>query len=89
MRLVWSSRSQKFTGHAMTHKELSILCDVYQTLSPDFRQKQTSYVLQTLWQDLTSAVCWLTNMYLQLDENTLILIADNYYYRIAGNFGEH
>ena len=53
---MWSSRSQKFTGHSMTHEELSTLCDVYQTLSLDFRQKQTSYVLQTLWRDLTSEV---------------------------------
>lgn len=57
MRLLWSSRSQKFTGHSMTH---STLCDVYQTLAPDFRQKQTSYVLQTLWRDLTSNVCILS-----------------------------
>ena len=41
----------------MTHEELSTLCDVYQTLAPDYRQKQTSYVLQTLWRDLTSDVC--------------------------------
>ena len=44
LRLVWSSRNQKFTGLCMTHNELSTLCDVYQTLSPEFRQKQTSYV---------------------------------------------
>ena len=56
LRLVWSSRNQKFTGLCMTHNELSTLCDVYQTLSPNFRQKQTSYVLQTLWRDLTSDV---------------------------------
>ena len=63
MRLVWSSRSQKFTGHAMSHEQLTTLCDVYQTLSSDFRQKQTSYVLQTLWRDLTSEVCQITDVY--------------------------
>ena len=66
MRLVWSSRSQKFTGHAMTHEELTTLCDVYQTLKSDFRQKQTSYVLQTLWRDLTSEVCWAMNVHLHV-----------------------
>lgn len=54
MKLIWSSRDQKFVGHAMTHDEMSTLCDVYQTLHPDFREKKTSYVLQTLWRDLTS-----------------------------------
>ena len=48
MGLMWSSRSQKFTGHSMTHEELSTLCDVYQNLSPDFRQKHTSYVTNSL-----------------------------------------
>lgn len=38
----------------MTHDEMSTLCDVYQTLHPDFREKRTTYVLQTLWRDLTS-----------------------------------
>lgn len=54
LKLLWSSRSQKFIGHAMTHDELASLCDVYTTLSPDYRTKQTTYVLQTLWRDLTS-----------------------------------
>lgn len=62
MQLVWSSGSQRFSGHAMTHEELTTLCDVYQTLNSDFRQKQTSYILQTLWRDLTSEVCSLTDM---------------------------
>ena len=54
MKLLWNSRNQKFVGHAMTHDEMTTLCDVYQTLQPSFHQKRTSYVLQTLWQDLTS-----------------------------------
>ena len=53
MKLVWSSRNQKFIGHAMSHEELTSLCDVYKTLSPDYR-RQTSYFLQTLWRDFTS-----------------------------------
>ena len=32
--LLWSSRSQKFIGHAMTQEELAYLCDVYTTLRP-------------------------------------------------------
>lgn len=46
---MWSSRNQKFIGHCMSHDELSSLCDVYKTIDPEFRQKKTSYVLQTLW----------------------------------------
>ena len=54
MKLLWSSRNQKFIGHAMSHDELISLCDVYKTLSPEYRGRQTSYVLQTLWRDFTS-----------------------------------
>ena len=61
VRRVWSSRNQKFIDHCMTHKEFSSLCDVYKTIDPEFHQKKTSYVLQTLWQDLTSEVD-ITNM---------------------------
>ena len=38
----------------MTHDELASLTDVYTVLKPDYRQRQTSYVLQTVWRDLTS-----------------------------------
>jgi len=54
MKLLWNSRNQKFVGHAMNHEEMATLCDIYRTLQPGFRQKRTSYVLQTLWRDLTS-----------------------------------
>ena len=54
MKLLWSSQNQKFIGHAMSHDELTSLCDVYKTLSPDYRQRQKSYFLQTLWRDFTS-----------------------------------
>jgi len=56
MKPLWSSRDQKFIAHAMSHDEMSTLCDIYQMLHPDFRQKKTSYVLQTLSQDLTSDI---------------------------------
>ena len=54
MKLLWSSRSQKFIGHSMTHDELASLCDVYAVLQPEYSKRQTTYVLQTLWRDLTS-----------------------------------
>ena len=54
VKLLWSSRSQKFIGHAMTQEELASLCDVYTTLRPDYRKQQTNIVLQSLWRDLTS-----------------------------------
>ncbi len=36
MKLIWSSKSQKCIGHAMTHDELATLCDVYTVLKPDY-----------------------------------------------------
>ena len=30
------------------------LCDVYKTLSPNYRGRQISYFMQTLWRDFTS-----------------------------------
>ena len=60
MHLLWSSRNKKFISHAMTHEEMSTLCDVYQTLASDWLQEKTSYVLQTLWWDLTSSETLLT-----------------------------
>ena len=54
MKLLWSSKSQKFIGHSMTHDELASLCVVYAVLQPDYRKWQTTYILQTLWRDLTS-----------------------------------
>ena len=54
MKPLWSSCDHKFIGHAMSHDEMSTLCDIYQMLHPDFGQKRTSYVLQTLLRDLTS-----------------------------------
>ncbi len=53
-RLMWNSRSHQLVGLAMTHEELASLTDVYQLLDPDYRTKQTAYILQVLWRDLTS-----------------------------------
>ena len=40
---------------SLGHEEMGTLCDVYHTLSPDFCQRKTTYILQT-WRDLTSEV---------------------------------
>jgi hypothetical protein len=51
-RLLWNSRSQNIVGLSMNHSDLSSLADVYQMLS-DNQVKQTSYIMQFLWRDLT------------------------------------
>jgi hypothetical protein len=51
-RILWNSRSQTVIGLSMTHKEQSSLADIYQMLD-DTEVKQTSYILQFLWRDLT------------------------------------
>ena len=53
-RLMWNSRSHQLVGLAMSHQELASLTDIYQLLDPEYRSKQTTYVLQFLWRDLTS-----------------------------------
>ena len=47
-KLLWSSRSQKFIGHAMSHDHYA-MCTVLSG------KRQTTYVLQTLWRDLMSS----------------------------------
>lgn len=54
-RLMWNSRSQKIIGLAMSPEEMSSLHDAYQLINEDTATKQTSYILQFLWRDLTSS----------------------------------
>ena len=55
-QLVWNSRNQKLSGLAMKHNDLLSLNYVYQMLQqPHQTPKQTSYILQFLWRDLTSS----------------------------------
>ena len=54
-RLLWNSRSQTVIGLCMTHQEQSSLADIYMMLD-DTEVKQTSYILQFLWRDLTGMV---------------------------------
>ena len=43
--LLWSSRSQKIVGLAMTTEEQASLHDIYQTLDGTKSTQQTSYIL--------------------------------------------
>ena len=54
-RLMWNSRSQKIIGLAMSPDDMSSLHDAYQLVDEASASKQTSYVLQFLWRDLTSS----------------------------------
>ena len=54
-QLIWNSRNQKLSGLAMTNKDLSSLNDIYRILKQPESPKQTSYILQFLWRDLTSS----------------------------------
>ena len=53
-QLIWNSKSQTLSGLAMTSKDLSSLNDAYHILEQPDSPKQTSYILQFLWRDLTS-----------------------------------
>jgi len=54
-QLVWNFRNQKLSGLAMTEGDLSSLNDIYRILKEPQAPKQTSYILQFLWRDLTSS----------------------------------
>ena len=53
-QLMWNSRNQKLMGLAMTHDELASLLDIYKYINHS-QAEQTSYILQFIWQDLTSS----------------------------------
>jgi len=53
-QLVWNSRNNQLMGLAMTPKDLASLNDVYALLKNPEADKQTSYILQFIWRDLTS-----------------------------------
>ena len=54
-QLMWNSRNNKLMGLAMTSTDLISLNDIYLLLQRSEGSKQTSYVLQFLWRDLTSS----------------------------------
>jgi len=53
--LMWNSWSHRIVGLAMTVEAQTSLHDVFQFFDKDHRVKQTSYILQFLWRDLTSS----------------------------------
>lgn len=53
-RLMWNSRNQKIIGLAMTNEDMASLQDIYKLSDHDSRTRQTSYIMQFLWRDLTS-----------------------------------
>ena len=53
--LMWNSRSHRIIGLAMTEETQASLHDVFQLFDKDHRTKQTNYILQFLWRDLTSS----------------------------------
>ncbi|XP_065905179.1 uncharacterized protein [Dysidea avara] len=52
---MWNSRSHRIIGLAMTEETQASLHDVFQLFDKDHRTKQTNYILQFLWRDLTSS----------------------------------
>ena len=54
LNVQWNSRNDEFIGHAMTPHEMLTLHDVYEALETVDKTSKTSYVLQTLWRDLSS-----------------------------------
>ena len=53
-QLVFNSRSHQLVGLAMTPKDLASLNDTYAFPKSPEANKQTSYILQFIWRDLTS-----------------------------------
>ena len=53
--LIWNSRSHHLVGLAMSPEEQANLQDMFVIFDPTSRIKQTNYVLQFLWQGLTSS----------------------------------
>lgn len=53
-QLLWNSRNNALMGLAMSSKDQASLTDVYKALKDPDSSKQTSYILQFLWRDLTS-----------------------------------
>ena len=53
--LMWNSRNHRIIGLAMSSDDQSSLHDVFQLFDNDHRTRQTNYILQFLWRDLTSS----------------------------------
>ena len=53
-KIVWNSMNSTIRDYAMSPEELPWLHDVFMSVSEDFDQQKTSYILQFLWRDLMS-----------------------------------
>ena len=53
--LMWNSWNHHIIGLAMSSDDQSSLHDVFQLFDNDHRTRQTNYILQFLWRDLTSS----------------------------------
>ena len=54
-RLMWNSQSQNIIRLAMDPDEMASLHDIYFTHASNNKLQQTSYIMQFMWRDLTSA----------------------------------
>ena len=54
-QLMWNSRNHRIIGLSMSSDDQSTLHDVFQLFDKDHRTKQTKYILQFLWRDITSS----------------------------------
>ena len=52
--VVWNSKNNQILGVAMSSADLPALHDIYAVLDDDEKVKQTHYVLQFVWRDLSS-----------------------------------
>ena len=52
--MIWNSKSHHLVGLAMSPQQQASLQDVFHVFDPTIHVKQTNYVLQFLWRDLTS-----------------------------------
>ena len=53
-KLHWNSRTDELVGHSTSAEEMATLSDLYEKLDAETESRNTDYILQTLWHDLTS-----------------------------------
>ena len=53
-RVIWNSKNNKILGVAMSSADLPSLHDIYSAIDDDEKMKETHYMLQFVWRDLSS-----------------------------------
>ena len=53
-RVIWNSKNNKILGVAMSSADLPCLHDMYSILDEDKKVRETHYILQFVWRDLSS-----------------------------------